>query len=465
MTRIHLLLQTPSPSGIPVAASGEVVFRPTRKRTVVGDPDAVVLPAGFPTAIGGGGLVSVDLEPTGIDWAWEVRFAVTGMRRWTEYVAVPDAEDIDYSELVRVDPKTLEPLAEPSAIWYAYVEGLAAQAGIIAGATLSAGEAAAAAEESATAAAESAESISGVVDPVTGLLLEGSLPPRLSPDTLALLAKISETRTGPQTQPAFWRKDVGDTGQSTIYLEDDVDHKQHLLSLRHYGGGTTQNYALDISNRPGASRAMCIHQYSSLTEALRIDNTDNQPAIRVVNTENQTLNPGRTGSGDAFVFDDWGVVRFRIAGDGSLILAPKDTSHGIYLSGPTTGTKSPIYVDHKAPANGVQIMAASTAAGFYPLLVGGWNYGPAFTTSQNGGQTLRVTKSGTGNGEAVVVINQGTGASLSIRTASNTEVARVNADGELENVVAGKGLILKSPAGTRYRLTVGDDGALTTTAL
>ncbi|UKH48320.1 hydrolase [Arthrobacter phage Lilmac1015] len=165
MTRIHLLLQTPSPSGIPVAADGQVTFRPTRKRTVVGTPDASILPAPFVEEIGSGGLVSVDLAPTGLEWAWEVRFAVVGMKRWTEYVAVPDTDDIDYSELVRVDPKTLEPLAEPTAIWYAYVEALRTEAEL---AKIEAGESREAADASASSAADAAASIVPARDAAAG---------------------------------------------------------------------------------------------------------------------------------------------------------------------------------------------------------------------------------------------------------------------------------------------------------
>ncbi|WBF79001.1 minor tail protein [Arthrobacter phage Bolt007] len=165
MTRINLLLQTPSPSGIPVAADGEVTFRPTRKRTVVGSPDVSVLPAPFTEEIGSGGLVSVDLAPTGLEWAWEVRFAVVGMKRWVEYVAVPDTEDIDYTELVRIDPKTLEPLAEPTAVWYAYVEALRTEAEL---AKLAAEDSRDAADASASSAAGSASSIIPARDAAAG---------------------------------------------------------------------------------------------------------------------------------------------------------------------------------------------------------------------------------------------------------------------------------------------------------
>ncbi|QTF82128.1 hypothetical protein SEA_PRAIRIE_31 [Arthrobacter phage Prairie] len=161
MTRIRLLLATPSASGITVPAVGEAVFRPTRKRTVVASPDVTVLPAGFPAPLPSSGPLVVELAPTGPDWVWEVRFAVVGMKRWTEYVAVPDVEELDYEDLVKVNPRTLEPLEEPTALWYAYAAALettaagARAAAEIArdAATGSAGSALA----SATAAADSAD--------------------------------------------------------------------------------------------------------------------------------------------------------------------------------------------------------------------------------------------------------------------------------------------------------------------
>lgn len=46
-----------------------------------------------------------------------------------------------------------------------------------------------------------------------------------------------------------------------------------------------------------------------------------------------------------------------------------------------------------------------------------------------------------------------------------TALASISKDGELEETTAGKGIILKSPDGTRYRITVANGGTLTTTAI
>lgn len=50
-------------------------------------------------------------------------------------------------------------------------------------------------------------------------------------------------------------------------------------------------------------------------------------------------------------------------------------------------------------------------------------------------------------------------------TSVETVMAKANTDGEYEVTTAGKGVILKSPDGTRYRLTVANGGAISTTAL
>jgi hypothetical protein len=50
------------------------------------------------------------------------------------------------------------------------------------------------------------------------------------------------------------------------------------------------------------------------------------------------------------------------------------------------------------------------------------------------------------------------------QAAMDLKADRVGA-ADLEVTDSAKGFILKSPGGTRWRLTVGDDGALTTTSL
>ena len=57
------------------------------------------------------------------------------------------------------------------------------------------------------------------------------------------------------------------------------------------------------------------------------------------------------------------------------------------------------------------------------------------------------------------------GAKLLSVTNGNVEKAFIDKDGEYECLTAAKGVILNSPNGTRYRITVENDGTLTTTAV
>lgn len=50
-------------------------------------------------------------------------------------------------------------------------------------------------------------------------------------------------------------------------------------------------------------------------------------------------------------------------------------------------------------------------------------------------------------------------------TSGGATLSAMTNEGEYDNRTPGRGVILTSPNGTRYRLTVGDDGTLTTTAL
>jgi hypothetical protein len=86
------------------------------------------------------------------------------------------------------------------------------------------------------------------------------------------------------------------------------------------------------------------------------------------------------------------------------------------------------------------------------------------TASTFNGEAMDITKAGTGAGTALKIANSGTGASLVIRSAT-TDVAKINPDGEFEHLTSGKGIILKSPNGTRFRITVADNGTLSATSI
>ena len=123
MTLVRLLPLQPAPDGVDVAALGEFSFAPTRTRIVDGEVDATVYPPPFSIPIVAGGM-DVELAPNDNTWVWKVGVRVRGIEPYTEYVSVPDVEVADFARLTRVDPTTLDPIAEPVPVWYAYVDDL-----------------------------------------------------------------------------------------------------------------------------------------------------------------------------------------------------------------------------------------------------------------------------------------------------------------------------------------------------
>ena len=119
MTLVRFLLTRPSPGGPNVPASGAVSFTPTRSRAVDGE---LILPVPFHEKIGPLGVLDVPLAATSVEWAWRIDRHVNGVPDVTEYVAVPDVAEIDFTDLIRVDPATLDPTVAPEAAWWAALD-------------------------------------------------------------------------------------------------------------------------------------------------------------------------------------------------------------------------------------------------------------------------------------------------------------------------------------------------------
>ncbi|UVK58679.1 minor tail protein [Arthrobacter phage Argan] len=124
MTKVLLQYGSPAPDGTYPPVEGVLIWTPTRRRVVAGMPDKIIMPIGFKVPITGG-VITVNVAPSGIDWVWRVDELVKGMSRVISYKAVPDQEEIDFTELVSVNPLSLSPLAEPEPIWYPWAEALA----------------------------------------------------------------------------------------------------------------------------------------------------------------------------------------------------------------------------------------------------------------------------------------------------------------------------------------------------
>ena len=103
---------------------------------------------------------------------------------------------------------------------------------------------------------------------------------------------------------------------------------------------------------------------------------------------------------------------------------------------------------------GIRSLAATT---FFLQTGEGLNGSSNYIKSRNG-DSFTI---GTSNTERLTIL---TGGNVGIGTTNPTSKLQVK-DGDIEVETIASGVILKSPNGTRYRITCGDDGALITTAI
>lgn len=203
-----------------------------------------------------------------------------------------------------------------------------------------------------------------------------------------------------------------------INISDNIANPGTLLKITHFGAGNSEGYALDISNRPSASSAFTIHQYSNVGPAVQIDNTQSKAAIQIRNTENAVVDPGGFGTGDFFDLyggsagDTHRVMRLT----SSLAFQAYDTTRPIMFS-PQVAVVG-LSVSQSFGAVGMSVTQNAGGAGFYVASFTGYDYGPRILTSQNSGVTLVVQKNGTGAGTVQQIINAGTGLSLDVRSSS-----------------------------------------------
>ena len=104
MTVVNIKAQVPA-SGSLAPAEGSLRWEPTGRR--VGDDGALILPFGFTVQLVDGSA-SVDVEPSTTLWAWSVTEFFAGQPSRRRHFAVPDSGPVSYTELVPVDPVTLE---------------------------------------------------------------------------------------------------------------------------------------------------------------------------------------------------------------------------------------------------------------------------------------------------------------------------------------------------------------------
>lgn len=162
----------PDKSG-PVSSLGRVEWTPTARRT---EDEFVVLPAAFDVALVEG-VASVVVAPSGLGWVWQVKEYVTGGT--TRYVVVPDQELVAYTDLVDVDPATLEPGAAPDPAWWAMAEGMKVSGEQAAAAALTAELAKAGAEGAASAAVAVAEELPGQAEQAVTAQVAAKVDPKV----------------------------------------------------------------------------------------------------------------------------------------------------------------------------------------------------------------------------------------------------------------------------------------------
>ena len=84
-------------------AKGYVRFVSTERHTLPGNPKITLLPEAFQITVPSDGIFSVELEPTGDNWAWEIQGTGFGTSTWAEVVSVPDQSDpVDFADLPQV---------------------------------------------------------------------------------------------------------------------------------------------------------------------------------------------------------------------------------------------------------------------------------------------------------------------------------------------------------------------------
>lgn len=286
---------------------------------------------------------------------------------------------------------------------------------------------------------------------------------------------------------------------STLRYEDTPDHDGSILHIAHRGGavGTGQAYGINLANYPEAKGGFIGHQYSKKSPFFQIDNTDLNAAIYIRNTPNTTQNPGGVQTGDFFqlkpgseasnrlilkdnlTFWNQTSLDFRVQADNAtnyafgvqtskdiraLVVTKSGTGAGSAVEVNNAGTQPGIWVKQTGAGNALYVEGnkpeqfGKAAARFL-----GNTHAAQFDVNADGGSAMLINKTSTGNGDTVRIINPGTGASIEFRNAGGP-VAKVNPNGEYENLTAGAGPIIKSPNGTRYRVTATDAGALALSA-
>lgn len=104
MTVVNINVKVPA-NGAEVPAVGSLRWEPSGRR--IGADGTLVLPSGFSAPLIDGVAV-VQVEPSTQLWAWAVTEFFVGQPARRRLLAVPPTGPVNYTDLVEVDPSTLE---------------------------------------------------------------------------------------------------------------------------------------------------------------------------------------------------------------------------------------------------------------------------------------------------------------------------------------------------------------------
>jgi hypothetical protein len=159
VTKINLRALIDAVGGAEAIPRGQVSvsYRDSDGPAQRGAGATVIFPSAITVAIENGEPVEdLVVDPTGPAYFARIKLEGPGFFPITRNVAIPDEPEVDFYDLVDVDPLTYEPIESSLPAWDAAVAAVAASASAAGGSATAAGASAAAAEGSAAEAAASA---------------------------------------------------------------------------------------------------------------------------------------------------------------------------------------------------------------------------------------------------------------------------------------------------------------------
>ena len=121
MTTVHVDLRHPDGDETDASSAGYLVWTPSIRVHIDEADDYIRLPQPF-TAKLVAGKVDVDVAPTEPAWYWKVKEKVP--RGTTRYVLVPDQAEVEYGDLVDIDPDSYDPVSPGIPGWVPVTEDL-----------------------------------------------------------------------------------------------------------------------------------------------------------------------------------------------------------------------------------------------------------------------------------------------------------------------------------------------------